>query len=203
MAAQTGLVLIKTFPYRGDLNEEFSNKYHFTGSVPADATAWRALFDALVVEEKKLYTSAVHVIKGYAYATDNPADDSVWSVDLRVSPDAPVAGTLTPGASSHQMGDTAVWVRWKTSRNNTNGKAIYLRKYFHDVFCVDSVGGADAVVAAQKTALTNFGTKLMDGTFSGGRKITAMGHDDVITATGASSYATTRTLKRRGKRPGA
>ncbi len=202
MASQVGFTVVKTFPYRGDLLEEFSNTYHLTGSVPADSAAWRTLFNALVTAEKTVYTSSTHVVRGYGY--DSDADDAVavWSVDLTVSPESPVAGTLSPGTSSHQAGDSAVWCRWKTSRLNSSGKAIYLRKYFHDVFAVDSAGGADAVVATQKTALNALATKLWDGTFAESRKITARGHTDVILSSGASSYVTTRTLKRRGKRPG-
>lgn len=201
MAAQTGLTVIKRFLYRGDANEEFSNTYHFTGSVPADATAWRALFDALVVIEKPCYTAATTVVRGYGY--DDDADDaiSVWSVDLTVSPESPVAGTLTTASSSPAPGDCAVWARWKTSRLNSNGKPIYLRKYFHDARTLDT-SNKDTVATAQHTALLALGAKMDDGSFISSRKITARGHTDTILNHGCSTYTTTRTLKRRGKRPG-
>jgi len=201
MAAQTGLTVVKRFPYRGDTTEEFSNTYHFTGSVPSDATAWRALFDALVTQEKTIYSSVTHVYRGYGY--DDDADDAtaVWSVDLSVSPETPVAGTLSVGTDIKAPGDSAVWCRWKTSRTNSNGKPIYLRKYFHDARINGATGG-DTVLAAQVTALAAFATKLEDGTFIDGRKITARGHTDTIVSIGNSAYITTRTLKRRGKRPG-
>lgn len=199
MSDQTGLTVIKKFTYRG-VSEEYSNTYHFTGSVPADGTAWRALFDALVTIEKPIYKSDVTVVRGYGY--DSDADDAVavWSVDLTVSPETPVAGTHAVGTSPSSAGDSAVWVRWKTSRLNTKGKAIYLRKYFHPGYQTSAADG-DTIFAAQKTALLALGAKLDDGSFISGRKITARGHDDTITSHGASSYLTTRTLKRRGKRP--
>lgn len=199
MAAQTGLTIVKKFPYRGDPNEEFSNTYHFTGSVPADSTAWAALAAALAAEEKAVYSADVSIIRYYGYATDNPADAAVWSSDIS---GAPIAGTLTPTGGAQMAGDCAVWVRWKTSRLNSKGKAIYLRKYFHDVFATISGSNADTVLAAQKTQLDELGTDLMDGTFLDGRTITARGHTDTITARASSTYVTTRTLKRRGKRPG-
>lgn len=201
MAAKTGLTIVKKFSYRGDANEEWSNTYHFTGTVPADSTAWRALFDAVVLQEKTVYTADVHVIRGYGYADDADNATSVWTVDLEVSPETPVAGTLSIGTQSYNPGDCAVWARWKTSRLNTKGKAIYLRKYFHLALSA-STSDFDTIGAAQKAALIAFAGKMDDGTLVGSRKITARTHDDVILNHGASSYITTRSLKRRGKRPG-
>jgi hypothetical protein len=65
MASLVGLTIVKRFPYRGDANEEWSNQYHLTGSIPADSTAWKTLADALIAEEKKLYTSGTKVIRAY------------------------------------------------------------------------------------------------------------------------------------------
>lgn len=198
MAAVCGITVIKKFTYRGDATEEFANGYHFSGSVPADSTAWQALFDALVVQEKTVYPAAASVVQGYGYATDNPADNSVWSYDLHASP---VAGTLDMTAGLQAAGDLAVWVRWKTSRLNTKGKPIYLRKYFHPACQLDSTH-PDTVKAGQVTALNAFGTKLMDGSFIDGRTIRSQTHTETILSRSCSAYVTTRTLKRRGKRPG-
>src|SRR6266576_2358533 len=45
MAATTdtapSLTIVKRFNYRGDVDEEFSNTYHFSGTTPADAAAWK------------------------------------------------------------------------------------------------------------------------------------------------------------------
>lgn len=201
MAARTGLTVVKRFPYRGSTTEEFSNTYHFDGTVPSDASAWRTLFDALVLQEKTVYPSQVQVIRGYGYATDDPLDNSVWSVDLTVSPNSPVAGTCSTSGAQRAPGDAAVWVRWKTSRLNSVGKAIYLRKYFHPAIVEAAGSDPDLVWSTQQTAMTAFGTKMMDGSFAGG-KITAQEHTDTIISAGHSNYITTRTLKRRGKRPG-
>jgi hypothetical protein len=201
MAAKVGLTIVKAFTYRGDSTEEFSNTYHLTGTVPDTPTAWRTLFDALVAQEKTVYASAVSVVRGYAYATDNPSDDSVWSVDL-VTDSGVVPGTLSLGTGTPAPGDCAVWVRWKTSRLTSPGsKPIYLRKYFHGALMA-SGGVGDTILASQKTALLALGAKLQDGSFTEARTITAQAHDDTIVSHAASSYITTRTLKRRGKRPG-
>lgn len=199
--ARHKLTVIKRFPYRGDVTEEFSNSYVFIGTTPADAAAWRTLFNALVTQEKTVYPAFVEVIKGYGYASDAEDATAIWSVDLRVSPETVVPGTLSTAGTGGVPGDAAVWARWKLTRLNTKGKPIFLRKYFHGA---RSNGGdpADTIAAGQKTALTALATKLRDGSFLDGRIITAPGHDDVVLSVGASSYLTTRTLKRRGKRPG-
>lgn len=203
MAAVAGLTLVKRYSYRGDATEEFSNQYWLTGSVPSTSAAWRTLFDALVLQEKTLYTSACQVVRGYAYDVDTANAAAVWSVDLLQSPNTPVSGTLAVDASSRSMpGDVAVWVRWRTSRLNTKGKPIYLRKYFHDAYGHPS-SGRDNVMASQITALNAFGSKLRDGTFTEARTLRSQHHDETLTGHGSSTYLTTRTLKRRGKRPNA
>lgn len=202
MAAPTcGLTIIKQFPYRGDTHEEFSNHYWLTGSTPSDSTAWRALFDALVAEEKKCYTNQSKVVGGYGYNSVSDDAVAVWSVDLLVAPNSPVNGTCTPAYNILSPGDCAYWVRWGLDRMNTRGKRVYLRKYFHPAYSISSSGG-DTLSAELTTALNAFGAKLQDGSFLDGRKITdKLGTAIVGHASGP--YITTRTLKRRGKRPGA
>jgi len=201
VASLVRITLIKRFTYRGDANEEFSNTYALTGSVPADNTAWKALADALIAQEKTCYTSAVKVIRAYGYSDDAEDASSVWSYDYKAA-SAEVSGTLAPsGTWATAPGDSAVWVRWKTSRVNSNGKAIYLRKYFHDATYA-SATGSDAVTTSQRTALDAFGTKLRDASFLDARTIRSRTHAETLLGSGSSQYVTTRTLKRRGKRPG-
>jgi len=196
-APTVGLTVIKRFPYRGDSNEEYSNKYLLTGTTPSDSSAWRTLFDALVAQEKTLYPSLVTVVRGYGYNDPDPLANSVWSVDLTVSPNTPVAGTYTVGGT-RCPGDAAVWVRWGLDRFNTKGKRVYLRKYFHPAYNDGTL--YDPVHSAWITAGNAFGAKLQDGSFVDGRKVT----DHLGTALvghASCTYVTTRTLKRRGKRP--
>ena len=93
-----------------------------------------------------------------------------------------------------------MWVRWKTSRYNSRGKPIYLRKYFHGARC-DGTSGNDVTFSGQLTALNAFGTKLQDASFISARTIRSRHNAETLLGHGASAYITTRTLKRRGKRP--
>lgn len=198
-APTTALTVIKRFLYRG-VAEDWSNHYMLSGSTPADNAAWRTLFDALVAQEKTLYTAATTVVRGYGY--DDVGEDAIakWQVDLTVAPNTPVAGTLTNSPVQLFAGDDAAWVRWGLDRLNQDGKRIYLRKYFHDGHKLNNQ--RDQLDSNYVSMLTAFGTKMRDGSFAGSRVIT----DKLGTATvgsGVSTYVTTRTLKRRGKRPGA
>lgn len=197
-APTTVLTIVKRMPYRLATDEEYSNTYMLTGSTPANSAAWRTLFDEIVAQEKTLYKSDVQVIKGYGYSTPPAAGVvAVWSVDLRVAPNSPVNGTLAGG--TRQGGDTAAWVRWGLDRLNAKGKRVYLRKYFHPAYVASGSATPDVVESTWVTAAAAFGTKLRDGTLTGGRVIV----DRLGTLTigaGVSSFTTTRTLKRRSKK---
>lgn len=187
--------VIKTFSYRDASGEEWGNEYMFTGATPGDGTEWRDLFDALVTAEKPCYDSSVHVVKGYGYDSPDPTVASVWSVLL----DTPVAGTCgSAGSAFIAPGDTAGWLRWGLDRRNSKGGPVFLRKYFHGLPIKDNdrdkpsgtwSGNADAL-----------GEKLVDGSFIDGRTITDRLGTEVL-GHASGPYLTTRTLKRRGKRP--
>lgn len=197
-----GIVTIKLGYRHGAQTEEWSNKYHLTGPDPANPTEWRTLFDALAAEEKKLVTTRTKIVRAYGYDSDDDDANSVWGVDLTVAPNAPVVGTMAPNGTILPS-DTAAWIRWKLDRNNSNGKAVFLRKYFHDVMAVASgqPEDQDSFYATQKTAFSAFGNLLFTGAgIDGGRHIRDAGGGNVI-AMGVSQWLTTRTLKRRGKRP--
>lgn len=198
-----GFVIIKRGWRHGVQGEEWSNKYHLSGPDPANPTAWRALFDALVTAEKECYSSMTSVVRGYGYVSDADDATAAYSIDLTVSPNTPVPGVMAAAGGASMPSDAAVWVRWKLDRQNSNGKSIFLRKYFHDAYQVSGGTGAavDAVLPAQKTALNSFASLLFTGAgIDGGRHIRDKGGGNVIAA-GISNFITTRTLKRRGKRP--
>jgi hypothetical protein len=197
MAAVVGLTIVKKFTYRGNAAEEWSNQYWFDGAIPADTAAWDALEAALVAQEKTVYSNHTFVVASYGYDSDA---DNAHAVYVRDRSAAPVAGTLVTGGVPALPGDTAAMLAWKTSRVNTRGKPIYLRKYYHDVY---SSGGdpGDNLMTAQRTAMNALGAKLHDGTFIDGRKIRSRLHPEVILSHATALMVTTRTLKRRGKRP--
>lgn len=208
MAAACGLTIVKRFTYRGDPTEEYSNTYWFTGTAPSGDTAWRALFDAVVAVEKAIYPADTTVVRGYGYNDDTghksgdtgAVSPAVFVVDMTSSPNTPVAGTFATSGYTRSAGDAAVVLRLKTSRLTSKGKPIYLRKFFHPAYW-SSTNGPDIIGTAQLTALNALGAALHSGTLSGTHTLTAAGENDTIINHAGSNFITTRTLKRRGKRP--
>lgn len=198
MAAATGLVITKRFTYRGDPNEEWSNKYWLTGAPPASDVEWETLFSQLAGMETALFHSTCHVVSGYGYA-DNGADaDSVWGIDLTAT-GGELPGVLPPTPGAPLAGDQACFVWWKTARKTSRGKWIYLRKYFHDG--KRSATAPDSADSTYLTALNDFAQALQTGNWVGGRIIRSQAQDEALQDFGANPWVTTRTLKRRGKRP--
>jgi hypothetical protein len=107
-----------------------------------------------------------------------------------------------PSGAYSGAGDQAAVVEWKMNRLNAKGKPIYLRKYFH----LPAISSADhdALDSTYVTTLNTFATQVM--TFHGGirtgprDKLPAIPADAAV-AHEVIPWVTTRTLKRRGKRP--
>jgi hypothetical protein len=192
--AEPGITIIKSFSYR-DAAEEWSNQYHLNDA-PTDAAGWRDLADDLIALEKTVYSSRVNVVRALCY--EDTSDSAVYSYIL-ADFGGNVPGTFSTSAGVEAPGDVAMTLRLATGDLNSKGKMIYLRKYFHDVE-VRGSGHPDEVAVDQVTALQAFGDAML-GAFSG---TFAMVDTHGVVPAGpakAQTYATTRTLKRRGRRP--
>lgn len=189
------ITIVKRFSYRGDANEEFSNKYHFEGETPSSDAEWKTLADAIIASERTIMTGSVSFVRAYGYVAGN--DFAAAVIDYTAAPLTPATGTLDHNSGVRAPGDAAFWIRWRTPERNSRGKWIYLRKYFHDVLLQ---GGGDVVTPGQRTAAAAHGAKMADGSLPGGVRICGPQGADAGPVT-VSQYATTRTLKRRGKRP--
>lgn len=191
--------MVQQMLYRGDATEEWSNTYHFRDAPPSDDAAWLTAVTALAAIVKPIIPATGHIIRAYGYDSDDDHAHAVFSHDWLLA-GAPIAGTYSPfGTDFPLAGDQAVYAWWRTSKKNSRGKWIYLRKYLHDGFCdfsdPDRPGpGFKTAVAAYAAALDAAG-----GAFGGGLR--ARTFSDPVTAHGVSDFTTTRTLHRRGKRP--
>jgi hypothetical protein len=197
MAAVTSLILTKRFTYRGDDTEEFSNRYYLRSAPPGDDASWLVLATDLANAEKAVFHPGIHIVHAYGYNDDAENAHAVFDHDFAGS-GAGIAGTYTTNGVLGS-GDQAAVVSWHTDEKNARGKWIYLRKYFHgpDLSPTDH----DSLEASYVSALVTFAAALSpnEGALHGGiRSRTAA---PAITGRGALPYVTTRTLKRRGKRP--
>jgi len=199
MAAMPSITIVKEFTYRGDL-EEWSNEYHFTNDAPTTQTRWKALADAVIAAEKTVFDSNCKVIRAFGHKAGVTSRDFLY--DYKAGSGS-VAGTFTAPANGRQAGDAAVWLRWATDQLTTKGKPIYLRSYYHSVFGNGPLyTNVDAIYSAEKTALETYGAAWITG-FSDGAIVHARAGPNGavgLAPSVASSYVTTRTLERRGKR---
>lgn len=200
MSTRVGLTVIKAMEYRGDADEEWSNHYWFTGSPPVDAPSWKTFADAFIAVEHTCYADTSRVVRAYGYADNADKTFAVWSHDYDAAGSPPV-GILQPDSIPGQRfsGDQAGFIFWRTTRRNTRGKWVYLRKYMHDGWLSDA--DADAVGGTTEQAWRTFADAISTAPGIQGRVLTGRVIDEVFQAQDASHWITTRTLKRRGKRP--
>jgi hypothetical protein len=196
--ALNSLTIVKTFPYRG-APEEWSNTYFFTGALPTSPASWKTLADHVIAQEKTILdindviTSAIGHKAGESVA--------VWSFDY-AGAGASVPGTFNITGATLGAGDSASWIRWSTDQLTSKGKPIYLRSYYHPAY-TDASLSADTLKATWRTAALAYGNAWVTGFTDGdGIDHTRAGPHGVVGLVPlVASFATTRTLERRGKRP--
>jgi hypothetical protein len=197
---RASLTIVKQMDYRG-APEEWSNTYFFTGDLPSTPTKWKTLADNVITAEKALYDSGIEVVRAIGHEAGQSV--AVWSYDyLAVSEEVP--GTFTYD-STHvpQGGDSAAWIRWSTDQLTSRGKPIYLRSYFHPAVVAGITDATrDNIAAGWRSQALTFGGDWISGFSDGTETHVRCGpHGAVGLVAEASTYATTRTLERRGKRP--
>lgn len=185
------ITINKQMSYRGKA-EVYSNTYHFSGTTPANDAAWHTLALAIWDAEKPIHPAAVRFVGYLGYQAGN--EHAVSIKNYLEDGTALPQGTATHLASV-APGDAAATIRWTTPNRTSRGKRIYLRKYFHEPDFTD-----DTLTNAYKTALQTYGAKMIDGTLPGGFKVCGPQGAEASNPF-VAPYVTTRTLKRRGKRP--
>lgn len=190
------LVIAKSFSYRG-APETWTNKYHFSGTTPANQAGWLTLLRAVWDVERSFLGNDVTLVGGTGYAAGNEAAVAMFDVNNIGGTTATNKG-LANVSSQAIPGDVAVWMRWATDKRNSKNKPIYLRKYFHGVPLNQSDG--DAVESAIRAVMITANAKLFDGTLPGGFKVCGP-QGAVALAGGVAQFSTTRTLKRNARTP--
>lgn len=185
MAATPSVKVLKSFNFKGG-NRVWSNRYHFNGGTPADATHWHTLMDAVVAAEHPCLSEAVTIIEcvGYAAGSDVPVASKTYST----------AGTVTGATGSAQApGEVVGLVRYATNARTTKNHPIYLFNYYHGVFFHNGAGTQDNLDANVKTAFATYAGDWISG-FSDGSITAVRASPNGAAATGAivEEYVTHR-----------
>ena len=201
MAPTDSITIIKSFSYRGAA-EEFSNTYHMDGATPVSAASWKTLADNIIAAEKLILPSTCSIIRATGHKAGTTVAQFLYDYAAH---SASVAGTFSPaGGTVPAPGDAAGWVRWSTAAVTSRGKPIYLRSYFHNVYIGNADATKDNIGSTMKTAFETYATAWITG-FVDGSSVThhraGPNGATVLSPVLGSSFVTTRTLERRGKRP--
>lgn len=174
MAATPSVRVVKHFPYRSG-TKVWSNRYHFAGGTPADASHWYTLFDAITAAEKAVHASSVVIESAYGYAagSDVPVASKTYSL----------AGTAGYTGNAPCPGDCAVVLRWSTAARSTKNHPVYLFNYFHQANYT-SGSSSDPVLPAQITKLGTFAAAWITG-FSDGTNTYVRAGPNGAVATGS------------------
>lgn len=197
--AMPSITIVKYMRYRDVLEEAWENTYHFDGDAPTTDSRWLAFANAIRTAEKACFSNLITYWKAIGHEAGNPV--AVWFYDW-IQEGSTVTGSAS-ALTTPQAGDGAAWIRWSTTQLNTRGKPIYLRSYYHGVGSNGTTAAElDKVLAAQKSAMQTYGdlwvTGISDGTVTHHR---AGPRGALAQVASVGDYLTTRTLRRRGKRP--
>lgn len=204
MDLKRAIVLVMSFSYRG-APEEYSVKFHFNGAQPVSEAGWKIISDELIAALKPSLNTTTSFLRAYGYEDHtswSPGDPllSVSTVDYVNEYGGAIPGTKAAEASTPKCaGDQAIFCRYATTKRSTKGKPVYLFTYLHDIYVSPTT--AENITATSRTALLTAWAKLSDGTLANFGKRTTPDGSAVAGALSIPGYMTTRTLKRRGKRP--
>jgi hypothetical protein len=185
MAATPSVKVVKSMPFKGG-GRLYSNRYHFLGGVPADATHWHTLMDAVVGAEHPIHSPDVTITEciGYAAGSDVPVASKVYST----------AGTVS-AATGHQgqAGEVAALVRWATAVRTTKNHPIYLFSYYHFVQTLSGASDYDALDANYKSAMATYASAWISGFSDGSITATRAGpNGQAATGSLVEEYVTHR-----------
>lgn len=192
------VIIVKSAEWR-NTQEEFSNGYYFNGTKPSNRSEAEAFFMALWNVEKEFSNQLITLAQGYYY--EDPTVDKPHVTigrDYRGENIQYGSGGIASSSGGQQTSLEQCGLMKARCGYMKNGRVRYVNKYYHGVSAKQS--DADAANWVASATLATKLAKFTDGTLPGGAKLCRP--DGLVCETPqVSPWITTRTLKRRGKRP--
>jgi len=176
MASTPSLRIVKQISHHGS-TRTWSNRYHFNGGTPADATHWHTLMDNVTAAEKAAMNNDYQIVEaiGYAAGSDVPVASKTYTL----------SGTWSQGGNDHSCpSDCAAVLRWSTSARSSKNHPVYLYNYFHHVFYDNTHSAPDALAPDMATVIATYAAAWISG-FSDGTITAVRAGPNGATATGS------------------